>query len=54
LAALRDRLRERRLRVLVAGEAKRGKSKLVNALLGRPVLPSKVTPLRDSGAVRVR
>ena len=45
LAELRDRLRERRLRVLVAGEAKRGKSTLVNALLGRQVLPSGVTPL---------
>ncbi|MDA8320788.1 MAG: dynamin family protein [Actinomycetota bacterium] len=45
LAGLRDRLRERRLRVLVAGEAKRGKSTLVNALLGRQVLPSGVTPL---------
>ena len=31
--------------MLVAGEAKRGKSTLVNALLGRPVLPTGVTPL---------
>ena len=45
LDALRGRLRERRLRVLVAGEAKRGKSTLVNALLGRAVLPTGVTPL---------
>jgi small GTP-binding protein len=45
LAELRDRLQQHRLRVLVAGEAKRGKSTLVNALLGRPVLPSGVTPL---------
>jgi GTP-binding protein EngB required for normal cell division len=45
LAELADRLLERRLRVLVAGEAKRGKSTLVNALLGRPVLPSGVTPV---------
>jgi GTP-binding protein EngB required for normal cell division len=45
LAALRDRLGAARLRVLVAGEAKRGKSTLINALLGRPVLPSGVTPL---------
>ena len=44
-AALRDRLRSARLRVLVAGEAKRGKSTLINALLGREVLPSGVTPL---------
>jgi len=45
LAALRDRLRAARLRVLVVGEAKRGKSTLVNALLGRDVLPMGVTPL---------
>ncbi|HTR94892.1 MAG TPA: dynamin family protein [Trebonia sp.] len=45
IGALRDRLAAARLRVLVAGEAKRGKSTLVNALLGRPVLPSGVTPL---------
>ena len=45
IAALRDRLEAARLRVLVAGEAKRGKSTLVNALLGRAVLPAGVTPL---------
>jgi GTP-binding protein EngB required for normal cell division len=45
LAALRDRLDAARLRVLVVGEAKRGKSTLVNALLGRDMLPSGVTPL---------
>ena len=45
LLALLDRLDASRLRVLVAGEAKRGKSTLVNALLGRDVLPSGVTPL---------
>ena len=45
LDALRGRLREQRLRVLVAGEAKRGKSTLVNALLGRAVLPAGITPL---------
>ena len=45
IAALRDRLDAARLRVLVAGEAKRGKSTLVNALLGRAVLPAGVTPL---------
>jgi Dynamin family len=45
LAALRDRLAAARLRVLVAGEAKRGKSTLINALLGRDVLPTGVTPL---------
>ena len=30
---------------MVAGEAKRGKSTLINALLGRAVLPAGVTPL---------
>jgi hypothetical protein len=45
LDGLCGRLYEGRLRVLVAGEAKRGKSTLVNALLGRPVLPMGVTPL---------
>ena len=53
LEALRGRLREQRLRVLVAGEAKRGKSTLVNALLGRAVLPAGVTPL-TSVATTVR
>src|SRR5258708_27081820 len=45
IGSLRDRLSARRLRVLVAGEAKRGKSTLVNALLGWPVLPTGVLPL---------
>jgi Dynamin family len=45
LDALRGRLAGHRLRVLVAGEAKRGKSTLVNALLSRPLLPAGVTPL---------
>ncbi|MGH3172318.1 MAG: dynamin family protein, partial [Streptosporangiaceae bacterium] len=45
LVALLGRLDAARLRVLVTGEAKRGKSTLVNALLGREVLPAGVTPL---------
>jgi hypothetical protein len=45
IAGIRDRLASARLRVLVAGEAKRGKSTLVNALLGADVLPAGVTPL---------
>ena len=45
LMAVRDRMASQRLRVLVAGEAKRGKSTLVNALLDRTVLPAGVTPL---------
>lgn len=43
--ALRDRVRERRLRVLVAGEAKRGKSTVLNRILGRDILPTGVLPL---------
>ena len=45
LAALQDRLDGARLQVVVAGEATRGKSTLINALLGRAVLPAGVTPL---------
>jgi len=45
VAMLRQRLADRRLRVLVAGEAKRGKSTLINRLLGRDVLPTGVTPV---------
>jgi hypothetical protein len=45
VAALTARLREGRLRVLIAGEAKRGKSTVANALVGSPVLPAGVTPL---------
>jgi len=39
------RLRADRLRIAVLGEAKRGKSTLINALLGRQVLPTGVVPL---------
>jgi GTPase SAR1 family protein len=53
LAALADRLQSARLRVLVAGEAKRGKSTLVNALLGREVLPAGVIPLTAVAATVV-
>ena len=42
---LRRRLAQRRVRVLLVGEAKRGKSTLGNALLGRAVLPTGVTPV---------
>lgn len=45
VAELQRRLTAGTLRVLVAGEAKRGKSTLVNALLGEPVLPTGVLPL---------
>jgi len=42
---LRRRLEADVFRVLVVGEANRGKSTLVNALLGRSVLPTGVVPL---------
>ncbi len=45
VAELRRRLREDRFRILVVGEAKRGKSTFINALIGLPVLPMGVTPL---------
>jgi GTP-binding protein EngB required for normal cell division len=45
LAELRQRVEARSLRVLVAGEAKRGKSTLVNQMIGREVLPTGVTPV---------
>ena len=38
------------MRVLVVGEAKRGKSTLVNALMGHHVLPSGMTPLGAEAA----
>jgi len=53
IESLRERLAAARLRVLVAGEAKRGKSTLINALLDREVLPVGVTPL-TSVATAVR
>jgi len=45
LAAIGDRLRDERVYVAVLGQFKRGKSTLVNALLGEEVLPSSVVPL---------
>ena len=42
---LNFRLVSRQFRVLVVGEAKRGKSTFVNALIGRDVLPTGVLPL---------
>jgi GTP-binding protein EngB required for normal cell division len=45
LRALRKRFEEGRLRVAVLGQFKRGKSTLLNALLGAPLLPTGVTPV---------
>ena len=45
LSRLRARLDEGLLRVAVLGQFKRGKSTLLNALLGAPLLPTGVTPV---------
>lgn len=42
--ALRARVEERRFTVAVVGDFRRGKSTFINALLGRPILPSDVAP----------
>jgi GTP-binding protein EngB required for normal cell division len=43
--AVAERARSRRFHIAVVGEFKRGKSTLLNALLGRAVLPTGVLPL---------
>jgi len=45
IAALQERLEEDRFHLAVLGQFKRGKSTLLNALLGEAVLPSSVVPL---------
>jgi GTP-binding protein EngB required for normal cell division len=45
LRDLRKRFEEGRLRIAVLGQFKRGKSTLLNALLGAPLLPTGVTPV---------
>jgi len=45
LAAARARVAEDRFNLVVLGEFKRGKSTLINSLLGRNVLPTGVVPL---------
>ena len=45
LSALRQRLAEGRFQLAVLGQFKRGKSTLLNALLGEDILPSSVIPL---------
>ncbi len=42
LGLFQQRLDDNRYRVLVVGEAKRGKSSFINALIGRPILPTDV------------
>ena len=44
LAAVERRLGDSRFRLMVLGEFKRGKSTLINALLGASVLPTRVAP----------
>lgn len=45
MASLLERLREGRFHLAVLGQFKRGKSTLLNALVGEPVLPVSVVPL---------
>ena len=45
VAELSQRLREGRFHLAVLGQFKRGKSTLLNALLGAPLLPTSVVPL---------
>ncbi len=45
ILALHERLREERCHLAVLGQFKRGKSTLINALLGAPVLPAAVVPV---------
>jgi ribosome biogenesis GTPase A len=40
-----DKLRENRFNLVILGAFKRGKSTLINALLGKPVLPTAIVPL---------
>jgi len=45
LAQLIDKLRENRFNLVILGAFKRGKSTLINALLGEPILPTAIVPL---------
>ena len=45
VAELSDRLQQGRFHLAVLGQFKRGKSTLLNALLGEPLLPASVVPL---------
>lgn len=45
LQRLRDKLRQNRFNLVILGAFKRGKSSLINALLGTPLLPIGIVPL---------
>jgi GTP-binding protein EngB required for normal cell division len=49
LLGLSDRLEHQRLQLAILGQFKRGKSSLINALLGASVLPTAVIPLTAIG-----
>jgi GTP-binding protein EngB required for normal cell division len=59
IAELQERLTEERFHLAVLGQFKRGKSTLLNALLGEPLLPTGIVPLTSiptflqSGKTRV-
>lgn len=50
-AALEDRIREQRFNVACVGQFKRGKSTLLNALVGQPLLPTGVVPVTSAPTV---
>ena len=45
LVQLIDKLRKNRFNLVILGAFKRGKSTLINALLGEPILPTAIVPL---------
>ncbi len=45
LVQLIDKLRQNRFNLVILGAFKRGKSTLINALLGEPILPTAIVPL---------
>lgn len=51
LTEIQRQWRSKRIRVVVLGEAKRGKSSLINALVGRAVLPTGVVPVTSISTV---
>ena len=44
LSSWREKLREERFVLMITGDFSRGKSTLINALLGKKILPSRLTP----------